>query len=534
MKKRLLLCFSFAIFMLFSFVRCSQDILDVEDDLGVFTKEARLFFEQNAADIQTVRVGKQKEGLARSMALSSRVITPNWEEGQCVRRGAISSLEVPLTGDVYVKSYYSRVQDGVRQGGLSNVETKLIIQKHDELEEMRSFVVTIITDRRYEIMHAQSSQTCSFLSPKEFSGLMIVSDLEGNYLDAFQFTEGKQQRVALARASGMEEKDIDPASVSSTFTLMDANSAGIYTRSGEAGGWTPVPPGDIPEVTVTYCNICHLPIEQCRGHSTTPPVFPPVTPPVTPPVQWVCPFCGSYFCPGSCRGGSGTGGAGDIPSMNDKTSALFKKNGLGNDIADFNKLMNELVNDCAYKAIFEYLKTKAPFDKVEYDPHMGEGTQFEGASGAANNTTLKFRDKDAMTIETLRHEIYHMYQHRYFGKVNLGENRHMIEFEERIYEDISAFVHYGGNVDEVLKSGHGFYCIYPGLSKYETEYYAFLTKITIKGAKYGTLTDEEFYHWATVFGETSRTYPNSSYDYSVKYTPSINDLLRSAKQVCDK
>ena len=103
--------------MLFSFVRCSQDILDMEDDLGVFTKEARLFFEQNATDIQTVRVGKQKEGLARSMALSSRVITPNWEEGQSVRRGAISSLEVPLTGDVYVKSYYSRVQDGVRQGG---------------------------------------------------------------------------------------------------------------------------------------------------------------------------------------------------------------------------------------------------------------------------------------------------------------------------------------------------------------------------------------------------------------------------------
>ena len=86
-----------------------------------------------------------------------------------------------------MKSFYSRVQDGMSQRSFANVQMKLIIQKHDEQEEMRSFVVTIITDRRSEMMHAQSSRTGSFVNPEGFSGLMIVSDLEGNYLDAFQY-----------------------------------------------------------------------------------------------------------------------------------------------------------------------------------------------------------------------------------------------------------------------------------------------------------------------------------------------------------
>ena len=415
MKKRLLLCFSFAVFMLFSFVRCSQDILDMEDDLGVFTKEARLFFEQNATDIQTVRVGKQKEGLARSMALSSRVITPNWEEGQCVRRGAISSLEVPLTGDVYVKSYYSRVQDGVRQGGLSSVETKLIIQKHDELEEMRSFVVTIITDRRYEIMHAQSSQTCSFLNPKEFSGLMIVSDLEGNYLDAFQFTEGKQQRVALARASGMEEKDIDPASVSSTFTLMVANSAGINTRSGEAGGWTPVPPGDIPEVTVTYCPKCHLPIDQCPGHRVTPP-------PVSPP-QWYCPKCGSFVCPGNCQTGTG-GGSIPTPSNVSPQGDFSKKV-----FSDKSRLTPEQWKKIE-KAL-EHINNDCMGGKLIFALNGGNITILQNSnmedSGRYNHDTkeLAIKDfsesKDNDSVErTLLHELLHSQQtHDVNRKLNL-------------------------------------------------------------------------------------------------------------------
>lgn len=81
---------------------------------------------------------------------------------------------------MYEKSIYSRSQNGKSWKSISNVQTKLIIQKHDELEEMRSFVVTIIADKRYEMMSGRSLQAYSYLNPKDFSGLMIPIGPQGN------------------------------------------------------------------------------------------------------------------------------------------------------------------------------------------------------------------------------------------------------------------------------------------------------------------------------------------------------------------
>ena len=397
MKKRLLLCFSLAIFMVFSLTRCTEDLVDVGNNMGVFEKEARLYFEQNAPGIQTVRVGNPEESLSRSMTLSSRVITPNWQEGQSAKHGAISSLEVPLTGDVYVKSFYSRVQDGKSQRFLSNVQTKLIIQKHDELKEMRSFVVTIITDKRYEIMHAQSSQICSFLNPKDFSGLMIVSDLEGNYLDAFQFTDGKQQRVALASAS--EEKDVDADAAVSTFALMDANSAGVYSRSGEGGGggWQPVPP-DIPEVEVwPNCPTCHLPINQCPGHYTPPPT------------QWYCPYCHSPYCPGTCYTGGGGGGTtpSQVSPQGDLAKSVFsnKSRLTPEQWKNIEEMLNKMNNDCMGGRLVGALKgsnIELIYDSGIKNPkynHMDKKLKM-------NN----FNSKDNAVQALFLHELFHSQQ----------------------------------------------------------------------------------------------------------------------------
>lgn len=447
MKKRLLLCFSLAIFMVFSLTRCTEDLVDVGNNMGVFEKEARLYFEQNAPGIQTVRVGDPKESLSRSMTLSSRVITPNWQEGQSAKHGAISSLEVPLTGDVYVKSFYSRVQDGKSQRFLSNVQTKLIIQKHDELKEMRSFVVTIITDKRYEIMHAQSSQICSFLNPKDFSGLMIVSDLEGNYLDAFQFTDGKQQRVALASAS--EEKDVDADAAVSTFALMDANSAGVYSRSGEGGGGggVPVPPGELPEVEVwPNCPTCHLPINQCPGHSTPPPL------------QWYCPHCHSPYCPGTCYQPGGGSGGGNVP--------VEKKTPLTDKIYHPNSTLTKEQKAKLEEAIDEFTK-KYPEFKEMYDKLVEMNTKIickmdpetlEKVGGLAGYVpkakSLLFKEEYYIKEAYLQEELIHATQHLEFYGNDMYACRKNSEFEAKVVQDMLMFKHlgYGAQIGSVGQS----------------------------------------------------------------------------------
>lgn len=426
MRKRLLLCYSLVVFLLFSFVRCSQEILDVQDDLGSFTKEARLYFEQNATDIQMVRIGKQKESLSRSMALSSRVITPSWEEGESIKRGAISSLEIPLTGDVYAKSFYSSTGNGFRF--LSDVQTKLIIQKHDELNEMRNFIVTIIIDKRYEIMHARSTRTFSFLNPNNFSGLMIVSDLDGNYLDAFRFTNGKQQRVALASTAEKEDKDVKADDVISTFTLMDANSAGMYSRSGESGGggWTPVPPGELPEVDVyPTCPECHLPINQCPGHSTPPPT------------GWYCPYCHSPYCPGTCYTG-GSGGGSSTPSTVKPQGNLSKK-AFSDDSRltpeqwkNVEDMLEKINNDCMGGKLIGNLdgSIKLIYDSGLKDPTYNHGTK-----------TLKMNNlnsESSATHASFLHELFHSQQTDNFNsRLNLEIEAHLATYRYIIRQKLS-------------------------------------------------------------------------------------------------
>lgn len=446
MRKRLLLCYSLVVFILFSFVRCSQEILDVQDDLGSFTKEARLYFEQNATDIQMVRIGKQKESLSRSMALSSRVITPSWEEGESIKRGAISSLEIPLTGDVYAKSSYSSTGNGFRF--LSDVQTKLIIQKHDELNEMRNFIVTIIIDKRYEVMHARSTRTFSFLNPNNFSGLMIVSDLDGNYLDAFRFTNGKQQRVALASTAEKEDKDVKADDVISTFTLMDANSAGMYSRSGESGGggWTPVPPGELPEVEVyPTCPECHLPINQCPGHSTPPPT------------GWYCPYCHSPYCPGTCYTG-GSGGSGTNPGtvntpILDKiyhpNSTLTKeqKAKLEKALDDFCKKYPE------FKKMYDYLVNNNKKLICKIDPKALETSK--GLAGYSPNTqSLLFKEEYYIKASYLQEELIHAVQHLGFYGDDMHTSRKNAEFEAKVVQDILMYKHigYGAEIGSVGQS----------------------------------------------------------------------------------
>lgn len=243
---------------------------------------------------------------------------------------------------------------------------------------------------------------------------MIVSDLDGNYLDAFQFTDGKQQRVALASAS--EEKDVKPDDVISTFALMDANSAGIYSRSGESGGGggTPVTPGELPEVEVwPICPKCHLPINQCPGHYTPPPT------------QWYCPYCHSPYCPGTCY----TSGGGSTPSTVKPQGNLSKKA-----FSDDSKLtpeqwknvedmLNKINNDCMGGKLIGNLdgSIKLTYDSGLKNPKYNHGTN-----------TLKmnnFNNESPATLASFLHELIHSQQTDNFSsRLNLEIEAHLATY----------------------------------------------------------------------------------------------------------
>ena len=221
------------------------------------------------------------------------------------------------------------------------------------------------------------------------------------------------------------------------------------------------------------------------------------------------------------------------PEMSDMVKALFKNNGLGSDIEEFNKLLEGLVgNDCAYKALYNYLKDKDKFDVVVYDPGLEE----KGAEAAANSKKLKFKNQDCMTLEALREELFHMYQYRYLGLDDITPWRNMVEYEYALFADINRFVRYGGNVDEAMKEDYWFCCEVANM-EYKDSYEKFLKDITSNGTRYGyrPITRKEFYEWAAIYGKMNRTYNiNRGYDYTIDYTMTINNLLELAKNNCGK
>lgn len=145
----------------------------------------------------------------------------------------------------------------------------------------------------------------SFVDCQGFSGLMIISDLEGKYLDAYQYDNGARKRVVLAKAAGIEK--VDSSDVVASFSLMDAHRAGMYTRSGEAGGGSQTPCwlcGEVGcdggcEVVITYCRTCNRPIFECFCCPVCRENPCECAPP--PPVEWFCSLCGGLYCAGSCQ-----------------------------------------------------------------------------------------------------------------------------------------------------------------------------------------------------------------------------------------
>lgn len=168
------------------------------------------------------------------MNLSSTVIIPRWEKQEYFKKGDISTLEIPLDGNVFTKSIYTtKTQTGIFTRTLSDVSMKLVIQKHERANELRYFIVTIVNR---EQTSSQKSHLVGYIHHPELEGLMIVSDIEGNYLDAFLYSNGRNQRVALAKAAGMDVSTIEPEHIIGSISMSATNNSGIYSRAGESGG----------------------------------------------------------------------------------------------------------------------------------------------------------------------------------------------------------------------------------------------------------------------------------------------------------
>lgn len=324
-------------------IGCSKDMYDDPNgkdksyNSNNVLSEIRSFFEDNATDLQPVDFNFDVKTKS-----STRVsnITPAWDGAVITRKDSITNVEIPLSGDFSKLSRIIRRSSTHKAYGfISGITTKLVIQKHERTNHFRQFVVTMIDDFPQA---RKNNKIRNYSGKSDFSGYIIISSLEGRYLESFRSINGVWSRVYMEPSSGKEPEN---SAKTTSLRMLSPESTPKTYSFGEMD---------------TYCSVCTNPIGLCScckacngsywGCSECQVIIYPdcrkcgnrtnecvccswcknypctcYTPPQVCPdcnrvncicSSFICSKCGLRYCNGSCQssgGGGGTpgGGSGD-------------------------------------------------------------------------------------------------------------------------------------------------------------------------------------------------------------------------------
>ena len=315
-------CFVCLFFLLFLF-GCVDNQLEVHGPPVFGVSQAQTFFEENATDLR----GVSFVDVAASKSVETSNIVPDWKKARITQEGRITTIEVPLSGAVCKAARtFMKSDSETLYGFTSKVTMRLIVQKHTELDLPRQFVVTMIEDLSHGILK-NSVGNC--YGPNNFTGYVIVSSLDGFYLESFKSDNGHWDRVYMAPGSSGDLDDNRNVGIrlfgsDIPFTAYNigeggtsicpgcGNFSGMCTCCKKCGGrgcsdcMVTVYP-TCPRCGYTgrgNCNCC----PDCRNFPCTCLLEPQPEPQPDPDPVWRCPHCGSQYCGGNCQisGGDGT------------------------------------------------------------------------------------------------------------------------------------------------------------------------------------------------------------------------------------
>ncbi|MBS1415278.1 hypothetical protein, partial [Alistipes sp.] len=179
---------------------CTNDPCDYGGDVGEKAsehfpaQEARAYFEQTAEDLRMVHIGCRHEhgdcghghgqstkGILNEVEQAA-LMTPLWNDlRQTYENGKVVTLEVPLrVGGTPLKAWSPRKADG-HAGSVdgSTVTMKLILQKNIETGNKRYFIATFIPDSSCYNKRKDMKTPYRFMRDRDYSGYVIISDVEG-------------------------------------------------------------------------------------------------------------------------------------------------------------------------------------------------------------------------------------------------------------------------------------------------------------------------------------------------------------------
>lgn len=241
MKKTKLFFFWIALFSLFCY-SCMDDRLDPvpgekRQTILFSVNDAREFFENNATDLSPLSF--TGTSVARSAGRANVELNPEWNNAMISGHKGVTLIEIPL---------YSTSTVLVREGIFKNKrlvgtrttisERRLIIAKRAN-GEVDMFVATIVPEARsIEDDLSEMLKDFRYLGGGSFSGKVFCSTLEGKFVKAFGYTDGKLNgtlNTRIRQASG-ERHTGDEAYSRLIFSETSSTRASMFSGNESGGG----------------------------------------------------------------------------------------------------------------------------------------------------------------------------------------------------------------------------------------------------------------------------------------------------------
>ena len=553
---------------------CCQDDIGISSstDEAFSLEDAKAFFETGVDELSVgIRPphGHGKETKSQALELP-RLIAPVWTKAErwTERDGNMVVVEIPLyvsNGDRVIRRMWL---EGKTKTETLRAYSKLLIRHFKQENVTVSNVVTFIADKRFSGVDKDITEL-RYDKWKKFSGIVIYTLPDGRFINGYRLVNGEMthrlflQDTTIKQAS--EESDLlmqyDYEDRLGATVLAYNTDTEFYC--GTCDYWHPFEEGCEYEYVVngvSYCRNCELPKTDCICDSPSAVCGECFQNPCVchgstvetcsvchkEPGSCICPKlcgkCGRLGCTGTCDACSNCGARGcdgncktqtnqAVPLPN-KLKVLFSKN-INLTIEQLEKIesiIDSISKNCPDNSVYSYLSEgKYQFNGVK----ISEERTYAMAAYIPNKGNLVFYGEEFITYNGLNHEMFHLYQHKRCGEFT-SENKGYREYELKLYNDITFYVDVmKGDAlkdynkrEEWIDVGWG--------AELSRGYKTWLSEITNEGTTVpDSVSVADFRKYAEIFGEKSRSYPNTSYNYDIDYAPdALNAMLTRTKRNC--
>lgn len=441
----------FCLFLLFA---CQSELeLPPEADaseLSPFSVHAaQAYFEANAHDLALLRF--RDSAIVRTRAGVTMELIPEWDDAIHTIRREVSLVEIPIRSNTLSVFMERNFRDGEFYSSkqIQTFRRLVVARRPDGHTDM--FVVTVLPGAAKPGQKTKESiQNFRYLGGEGFNGRVFCSTLDGRFVEAWQYVDGKRYPLQVTTRRHLLEQGDDLSSGEyQALTL----SNGIITRSGtywdnETGGGggggggngfcqyhpqyaASACPFCLDEVIVRSCQLCgrrlaegencycrcmrcgYSPCRCCFYCHNYPCTCEPGLCPIclqNPCIK--CTRCGRHYCYGTCGSSGGGSGEGDAESVGRiLANAIFDRSSTltANQWYKLEKSLENINKDCLGGLLLGASRNKAI--KIVHDNNMA-------ANGSYNHSTntLKIKDfKEAQVTDkqfekVLFHELLHSQQ----------------------------------------------------------------------------------------------------------------------------